>query len=592
MVRIRTVGLLLILLVPFVAQAQVLDDLLEAIKEGNLQKVNLFLDRGKSPETADKLGQTALMYAANKGNLPIVKALLARKARVNLASERGETALILAARRGHTAVVEALLDYGADVNATPGAWGSALVQAATWGQLEVVELLLRRGADKNAKSYQGTALEIATQLQNRDPVFARIVQVLTAGVQAKQYRVTINTNPPDSIVRFLDSTTPYKNGMSLPEGKYQVQVSKNGYVTRTQWIHLDKDTHMDISLSKEGEVDTTPPEIIIAAQRGMIGVGQSTAQTRVVEGRAIDPSGVVEVTVHGKAARLDADGNFWAEILLKPGDNEIVVTALDTYRNEATKRLNFFRDGGEGPGALVTAGARYYGLIIGSNAYRHLPKLETAKADAIAVDKVLREGYGFETKLILDATRKDILEGLNDFRKKLTPTDSFLLYYAGHGEFDKASQRAYWLPIDARRDSDIEWIIADTITANIVRMEAKHILVVADSCYSGTLTRAIDANFLSAQRDRFIQKMLQKTSRTLMASGGNEPVSDSGGSGHSVFAGMLLRSLRQPEHKVFTAEELFGSIKASVVGRSNQTPEYQAIRNSGHDGGDFVFIRR
>jgi hypothetical protein len=87
--------------------------------------------------------------------------------------------------------------------------------------------------------------------------------------------------------------------------------------------------------------------------------------------------------------------------------------------------------------------------------------------------------------------------------------------------------------------------------------------------------------------------MKQGPSRILMASGGNEPVADGGGGGHSVFANALLRGLREMEDRVFTAEELFFRfVKEPVAGKSEQTPEHSPIRNSGHDSGDFVFIRR
>ena len=77
-----------------------------------------------------------------------------------------------------------------------------------------------------------------------------------------------------------------------------------------------------------------------------------------------------------------------------------------------------------------------------------------------------------------------------------------------------------------------------------------------------------------------------------MASGGNEPVADGGGSGHSIFAKVFLRALKNAERKIFTAEQVFLQIKESVAGQSEQTPEYSIIRNSGHDGGDFVFKRK
>jgi len=85
---------------------------------------------------------------------------------------------------------------------------------------------------------------------------------------------------------------------------------------------------------------------------------------------------------------------------------------------------------------------------------------------------------------------------------------------------------------------------------------------------------------------------MEKKSRVLIASGGNEPVSDSGVPGHSIFAAVLLKALKNPFSRSFTAEELMiRHIKESVGGQSEQTPEYRIIKNSGHEGGDFVFIK-
>ncbi|MCH8313285.1 MAG: hypothetical protein IID17_09900 [Nitrospinae bacterium] len=133
----------------------------------------------------------------------------------------------------------------------------------------------------------------------------------------------------------------------------------------------------------------------------------------------------------------------------------------------------------------------------------------------------------------------------------------------------------------------------DSITSNLKRLSSKHVLVVADSCYSGTMTRSNRITLSSkTSREKYLQKMLKKASRTLIASGGNEPVSDSGGDGHSIFSDVFLTALKNADEKVFTAEDLFyGSIKESVAGRADQTPEYSIIRNSGHDGGDFLFVR-
>jgi hypothetical protein len=118
--------------------------------------------------------------------------------------------------------------------------------------------------------------------------------------------------------------------------------------------------------------------------------------------------------------------------------------------------------------------------------------------------------------------------------------------------------------------------------------------VVADSCYSGTISRSFDPSLSgSGSRENYLKKLTEKPARILIASGGNEPVSDSGGSGHSIFADVFIKALKNPFDNRFTAEELMTrQIKESVAGRSDQTPEYKVIRNSGHDGGDFVFVRR
>jgi hypothetical protein len=119
-------------------------------------------------------------------------------------------------------------------------------------------------------------------------------------------------------------------------------------------------------------------------------------------------------------------------------------------------------------------------------------------------------------------------------------------------------------------------------------------LIVSDSCYSGAISRDLNLGTPEAAvRARFLQKMMAGKSRTLMSSGGNEPVSDDGGSGHSVFARAFLVGLNELDKSAFTASELFRDfILERVAGGARQTPEYSPLRNSGHESGDFVFVRK
>jgi uncharacterized caspase-like protein len=236
----------------------------------------------------------------------------------------------------------------------------------------------------------------------------------------------------------------------------------------------------------------------------------------------------------------------------------------------------------------------YYALVIGNKNYRYLTRLQTPIDDANAVAQLLRDDFGFQTKVLLDADRNQIMTALIDYRTGLPENSNLLIYYAGHGHHDRDSDEAYWLPIDAQPSNNANWVSADDVTRDVRAMSSVlHILIISDSCYSGYLTRDAGVTLNPSDRTSYVAKMLKSKSRNLMSSGGDEPVADSGAPGHSVFASAILKSLRQMDGEQFTAAEIFYNlIQPRVGGKSDQTPQYSWIRNSGHDAGDFVFVRK
>jgi len=245
-----------------------------------------------------------------------------------------------------------------------------------------------------------------------------------------------------------------------------------------------------------------------------------------------------------------------------------------------------------GPGAN-------YALVIGIDDYpAPLPKLKTAVNDAKTFAGLLSARYGFQITTLLnqDATRDKILAAITHFRKALAENDSFLIYYAGHGSYDRGTDKGYWLPIDADPDPLITSrdISADDLVTEVRGLAARHVIVISDSCFSGDLSR--DAGDFSPSDGNlaYIHRMQRAPSRTLLASGSDEPVSDSGSQGHSVFAALLLQAMQSRSDQAFTADDLFVSIRKSVLARSGQSPQYSPLRNSMRpsaslDTGDFVF---
>ncbi len=231
---------------------------------------------------------------------------------------------------------------------------------------------------------------------------------------------------------------------------------------------------------------------------------------------------------------------------------------------------------------------QYHALVIGNNNYRHLSDLETAINDANAIGRVLKENYGFSVKVLTNATRTDILDTFSQYRKKVSAKDNLLIYFAGHGHLDREMDEGYWLPIDAVEDSFTNWISNSSIVSSVRAMEAKHVMVVADSCFSGTLVRAVK---ITPRTPGSLQKFVNRKARTALTSGGIEPVTDVGGGQHSVFARALL-SLLEQNPGVMNGQELFVALRRQVQLNADQIPEYGDIRKAGHDGGDFLFVRR
>ena len=108
------------------------------------------------------------------------------------------------------------------------------------------------------------------------------------------------------------------------------------------------------------------------------------------------------------------------------------------------------------------------------------------------------------------------------------------------------TERGYWLPVEAEQSTPTNWVSNDDITDMLKAIPARHILVIADSCYSGTLVRAASVAIETWEDRRdWLKRIVEKRSRTALASGGLEPVADAGSGGHSVFAAALLSALEE-----------------------------------------------
>jgi hypothetical protein len=220
---------------------------------------------------------------------------------------------------------------------------------------------------------------------------------------------------------------------------------------------------------------------------------------RLVIGRVKGAGGIVALLVNDIERKPDDIGLFRMTVKLTQARTNVTIVAIDANGKRATttfvlaRKIDLARNAaGDTVPDLADFDfdfGDYYALVIGNNDYARLPKLKTAAGDAEAVAELLKSKYGYDVTLLLNATRYQILSALNKMREDLTEDDNLLIYYAGHGELDRVNNRGNWLPVDAEPTSTANWISNIQITDVLNAMSVRQALVVADSCYSGTLTR-------------------------------------------------------------------------------------------------------
>lgn len=233
---------------------------------------------------------------------------------------------------------------------------------------------------------------------------------------------------------------------------------------------------------------------------------------------------------------------------------------------------------------------RRVALLVGNNGYTMpIPALETPIADVEKIAEVLRKRFGFETRVVHNASKAQIIQAVNLIADETAPDDNVLLFYAGHGYLMDDTKMGFWIPVDASVKSAANWISNTDISKLLQAIRARQLILVSDSCFSGSLTRE---QKMSGQDLLQSEEILRRRSVLVLSSGGDEPVSDEGKDGHSIFAWNLIKTLDEskgttPGYKVYNS--VYGQVKKDAA----QEPQYGAVVSAGHmTGGEYLFETR
>ena len=232
----------------------------------------------------------------------------------------------------------------------------------------------------------------------------------------------------------------------------------------------------------------------------------------------------------------------------------------------------------------ATSESRNYALFFVNENYTNYADLSTPIADGTVLSELLFSKFGYQSIVIKNSDRKEMLEAVYKLKKQLTADDNLILYYGGHGTYDRATGIGYWLPANATVDFPADWISTDEIVNALAHLQARHILLIADACFSGSFAQQAMRGFTTG-----LGATENSSSRMVMVSGAVEPVRDVGKNPeHSVFAGALIeviQDLRGPA----TSEEIFLELKPKILSYAEQTPALIPLIRLGHAGGNLLF---
>lgn len=331
-----------------------------------------------------------------------------------------------------------------------------------------------------------------------------------------------------------------------------------------------------------------------------------------VVGAAYSTEDLARFSINDNEQALDSNGLFMTAVEMGAYEQTLVFSMQDVAGN-ITKSVLTLKPQNTTAVALRTREqtpdpsnlkevpfGRYHALVIGNNDYNSvgLDALDTAVNDANAVADILQKRYGFEVSLVLNATRDAILQAMEDMRRKLNENDNLLIYYAGHGIVDPENNQGYWIPVDGTNSSTARWLSNATISDQIRAMNARNVMVIADSCYSGSLMRSgimsLRSGLTPEKKMRRLREDVLTSTRVALSSGGLQPVADSiNNSPNSVFTGAMLKILGEND-QLLDADSLATTVGHMVAVATKdsvkQVPRYAPLLKAGHEGGEFYFV--
>jgi ankyrin repeat protein len=137
------------------ADGKWMEGIVQAAGDGDLKKVELFLQSGANVNTINKKSKLqALSAAAAAGKVDVVKLLLKNGASVAVCKDAFSCPLTAACFSGNIEIAQLILDAGGKINVVHEAGNTPLSDACSRNHIDLVDLLIKNGGDVNLGEYR------------------------------------------------------------------------------------------------------------------------------------------------------------------------------------------------------------------------------------------------------------------------------------------------------------------------------------------------------------------------------------------------------------------------------------------------------
>ena len=145
------------------------DDIIQAARFGDLEKLVDCIESGIPVDHADPVGETALFHIVGMGSDEGFRLLLENDADIHHRDRQGDTTLHKAMTFDQRGLASHLIERGLDINATNKIGATALHYAVRYGNLGMVEFLVEKGAEVEVQDADGNSpAEVAQAMSEQE----------------------------------------------------------------------------------------------------------------------------------------------------------------------------------------------------------------------------------------------------------------------------------------------------------------------------------------------------------------------------------------------------------------------------------------